>query len=368
VPDVRVAFDEQIFAIQRHGGISRVFAELAHEFVSNPELGVELQPVAAPLVNEYLLRDPGTAKTLVVRPSRHWFTSIARSLARRRHHGPVDIVHNTFYLPRALADYPEAKRVVTVHDMIPEIFPHTRRRLDFLTVKKRYVLSADHIVCVSESTKSDLLDIYGPVIAPVSVVYSGVGPEFNPSAAPVPKWPHEYVLHVGHRSAYKGGETLFRAFADLRNDFPDLTLVLAGGGPLSRQEAALAESLGIRDRVVQQQVPDSLMPSAYAHALVFVFPSEYEGFGLPVVEAMASGTPMVLCHSSALPEVGGSVAQYFDASRPTSLAEQLGSLLSDESLRECLSAEGLKRAKEFTWDRTAASMVDVYRRTLDGPI
>ena len=363
---MRVAFDEQIFAIQRHGGISRVFAELAHEFVSNPELVVELQPVAAPLVNEYLLRDPATAKTLVVRPSRHWSLSIARSLARRRHHGPVDIVHNTFYLPRALADYPEAKRVVTVHDMIPEIFPQTRRRLDFLTVKKRYVSSADHIVCVSESTKADLLDIYGSVDAPISVVYSGVGPEFHPLAAPVPKWPHEYVLHVGHRSSYKGGEILFRAFADLRNDFPELTLMLAGGGPLIRQEAALAESLGIRDRVVQQQVPDSLMPSAYAHARAFVFPSQYEGFGLPAVEAMASGTPMVLCKSSALPEVGGHVAQYFEAANPTSLAHQLGSLLSDESLRQHLSEEGSKRAREFTWDQTAASMVDVYRQTLDG--
>ena len=129
---VRVAFDEQIFAIQRHGGISRVFAELAHEFEVNPEHGVQLQPVNAPIINEYILRDSTTADHLVVRPGRHWATTIARSMARRRHTGPADIVHSTFYLPRMLKDYPQARRIVTIYDMIPEMFPQSRRRLDFL--------------------------------------------------------------------------------------------------------------------------------------------------------------------------------------------------------------------------------------------
>lgn len=363
---MRVAFDEQIFAIQRYGGISRVFAELAHEYVAHPEIGVELQPVAAPLVNEYVLRDPDTAKSLVIRPSRHWSLSIARSLARRRHRGPVDIVHNTFYLPRALADYPEAKRVVTVHDMIPEIFPATRRRLDFLTVKKKYVTSADHIVCVSEATKNDLLSIYGPVGAPISVVYSGVGPEFNPAAPPVPKWPNHYLLQVGHRSAYKGGETLFRAFALVAKRFPDVTLVLAGGGPLTRQESVLANALGIGGRIVQQEVPDGLMPSAYANAAAFVFPSTYEGFGLPILEAMAAGTPMILCQSSALPEIGGDAAEYFEPGNSEALAMQIEAILTDSALQNALRNFGLNRAKLFSWRDTAESMYEVYRQTMKG--
>ena len=363
---MRVAFDEQIFAIQRHGGISRVFAELAHQFVSNPDLGVELQPVAAPLVNEYLLRDPVVARTLVVRPSRHWSASIARSLARRRHHGPVDIVHNTFYIPRALADYPGAKRVVTVHDMIPEIFPATRRRLDFLTVKKKYVASADHIVCVSEATKNDLLSIYGPVEAPISVVYSGVGPEFNPAAPPIPKWPDHYLLQVGHRSAYKGGETLFRAYALVAKRFPDVRLVLAGGGPLTRQESALANALRIGGRIFQREGPDSLMPSAYANAAAFIFPSTYEGFGLPILEAMAAGTPMVLCQSSALPEIGGEAAEYFEPGNSEALAVKIEVVLTDSAVRKALRSFGLDRSKLFSWRNTAESMFEVYRRTMRG--
>ena len=366
VPVVRVAFDEQIFAIQRYGGISRVFAELAHQFIANPELGVELQPVAAPLVNEYILRDPLTMKALDIRQSRHWAPSIARSLARRRHKGPADIVHNTFYLPRALDDYPQAKRVVTIHDMIPEIFPQTRRRLDFLTVKRRYVETADHIVCVSESTKRDLQKIYGPITAPISVVPSGVGPEFNPLAPPVPKWPENYLLHVGHRSGYKGGKTLFTAFASIREELPSLTLVLAGGGSLIGEERAMLDDLGISSSVLQQQVPDALMPSAYANAKAFIFPSQYEGFGLPILEAMASGTPLILCNSSALPEVGGEAAIYFNQGDISGLAAAAWSVCTDSRAREALILKGQDRVRKFTWTETAERMRKVYLSTLLG--
>jgi glycosyltransferase involved in cell wall biosynthesis len=361
---VRVAFDEQIFAIQRYGGISRVFAELAHQFIANPELGVELQPVAAPLVNEYILKDPLTAKTLDVRASRHWAPSIARSLARRRHKGSVDVVHNTFYLPRALADYPEAKRVVTVHDMIPELFPDSRRRLDFLTVKKRYVEAADHIICVSESTKRDLQTIFGSLDAPITVVPSGVGPEFTPKVAPLAKWPQEYLLHVGHREGYKGGDVLFKAFSHIMDAHPNLMLMLAGGGPLTVDEKRNIAALHIDDRVLQEQLPDSSMPSAYANAQLFVFPSECEGFGLPILEAMASGTATVLCEASALPEVGGNAAIYFSARDSQKLAQAISALLDDEALRSDMIHRGQMRAREYSWERTARVTADVYREVV----
>jgi glycosyltransferase involved in cell wall biosynthesis len=361
---VRVAFDEQIFAIQRHGGISRVFAELAHEFVSDPNLGVELQPVAAPLVNEYLLRDPATTKQLVIRPARHWAPTLTRSMLRRRHHGPADIVHNTFYLPRALADYPQAKRVVTIHDMIPELFPNTRRRLDFLTVKRRYVERADHIVCVSESTKRDLLTCFGPVSAPISVVYSGVGREFHPGADPMRGWPRRYLIYVGNRSAYKDAATLYRAFAAVVKDDPDLHLMLVGGGPLTNEESSVLTRLGIASRVRQEVVHDSDMPSAYGNALLFVFPSEYEGFGLPVLEAMASGTPMVLCDASSLPEVGGDVARYFPTRNDEALAATVRELIDDDVQRKDMRDRGLERVLGFSWAHTARAMADVYRATI----
>ena len=360
-----MAFDEQIFAIQRFGGISRVFAELAKQFISQSELGVELQPVAAPLVNEYILRDPILAEALAVRRARHWGPTIARSLVRRRHRGPADIVHNTFYFPRALADYPQAKRVVTIHDMIPELFPATRRRLDFLTAKHRYIERADLIVCVSESTKRDLLQTYGEITTPITVVPSGVSPDFFPGLPRISGWPSNYFLHVGHRTGYKAGSTLFRAFTQVVKEDTDVQLVLVGGGPLSQSESALLAKLGITTRVTQQQVPDSLMPNAYANARGFVLPSEYEGFGLPVLEAMAAGTPAVLSDSSSLPEVGGDAASYFRQGDVEHLAEALWRILVRDGERIELVARGLERAKRFTWGETARKMKAAYVKTLE---
>lgn len=360
-----MAFDEQIFAIQRHGGISRVFAELAREFETNPNHGVDLQPVNAPIVNEYILRDQTTAQRLVVRPGKHWAGTIARSMARRRHTGPADIVHSTFYLPRMLKDYPQAKRVVTVHDMIPEIFPQSRRRLDFLTSKHEYVRKADHVICISESTKRDLLRIYPDVTAPVTVIHHGVGPEFMPDAPPLPSFPDSYLIHVGMRQDYKDGTTLFRAFAHIASSYRDLQLILVGGGPISNQERQLLIDLGIETRVTQTTLREPDLPSAYAHARMCVFPSQYEGFGFPALEAMASGTPVILCSSSSLPEIGGESAWYFEPGDDAALAKQIASVLDDPSATSTRAREALERSRSFTWTNSAAKVADVYRKTAE---
>ena len=360
---MRVAFDEQIFAIQRHGGISRVFAELAREFETDPGHGVQLQPVNAPIVNEYILRDRATADRLVVRPGKHWATTIARSMSRRRHTGPADIVHSTFYLPRMLKDYPQAKRVVTVYDMIPEIFPKSRRRLDFLTSKHEYVRKADHVVCISESTRRDLLRIYPDVKAPVTVVHLGVGPEFTPSAPPLPSFPDNYLIHVGMRQDYKDGSTLFRAFAHIASGYRDLQLILVGGGPITGQERQLLTELGIETRVTQTTLREPDLPSAYANARMCVFPSQYEGFGFPALEAMASGTPVILCDSSSLPEIGGETAWYFDPGDDAALAKQISAVLDDPDRTDAKILQARERARSFSWANSAANLAEVYRQT-----
>lgn len=124
--------------------------------------------------------------------------------------------------------------------------------------------------------------------------------------------------------------------------------------------------LGISERVSQVSLPDADMPSAYANARVFVFPSRYEGFGLPVLEAMASGTPAVLCDSSALPEVGGDSAIYFRMGDAEDLATAVLEILSDGSLRDKLIHEGLERARLFSWRSTAQKTADVYRTVVGG--
>ena len=361
---MRVALDEQIFAIQPYGGISRMFAELAQQFLAGAVPDVELLPLQAPIVNRYVLDNPKLSAQLHAREASSPWTSLARYLSRLRTTSDADVVHNTFYLPHGLVPTRGAKRIVTVHDMIPELMPHSRRRLDWLTLKQRYVQSADHIICVSEATKQDLLKVYGIPKAPISVVHHGVDPRFHPDVPRADFLPERYVLHVGHRAQYKDADVFFRAFARIAQDEPEMQLLCVGGDGLTEAESQRLTDLGIRDRVSQRYLPDALMASAYAHAEVFVFPSHFEGFGIPALEAMACGTPVILAAATSLPEVGGEAAEYFEPGSDEDLARVLQALLHDPQRQEDLRSRGFERAAGFTWGRAAQETAVVYRSTL----
>ncbi len=359
-----MAIDEQIFAIQRYGGISRMFAELARRFVNGQEADVTLLPFNAPVVNRYLLDHPEVAVPLGAREARSEWTALARYLFRPRTRPSCDVVHNSFYLPHGLAPVKGAKRIVTVHDMIPERLPQTRRRLDWLTLKRRYVDQADHIICVSDATRRDLVELYGPLRAPVSVVHHGVDERFHPAAPRLDFLPDRYILFVGNRDQYKDAPVLFEAFATLAGDHPDLSILCAGGAGLTHQESDWLAGHGIRDRVSQRYLSDEEMASAYAHAEIFVFPSRFEGFGLPALEAMASGTPVILARATSLPEVGGDAALYFEPGNVVQLAALMDNLLNNAEEQDALRARGLSRAALFTWKRSSASIADIYRMCL----
>lgn len=363
---MRVALDEQIFAIQPYGGISRMFAEIAQQFAAGVVPDVELLPLHAPIVNRYVLDDPGLQSHLHAQQARNEWVALARYFSRLRVKTTADIVHNTFYLPHGLTPIGNAKRIVTVHDMIPELMPHTRRRLDWLTLKRRYVDAADHVICVSEATKQDLIKVYGLTRAPISVVHHGVDPRFHPDVAKADFLPARYVLYVGHRKQYKDADVLFRAFARVARRDGDLQLLLVGGDGLSDREVERLVELGIRDRVSQRYLSDELMASAYVHAEVFVFPSHFEGFGLPALEAMACGTPVILARATSLPEVGGEAAAYFEPGDDEDLAGNISDLLGDAATRDDLRARGLQRAAQFTWRKAAERTAEVYRAALAG--
>ena len=357
---MRVALDEQIFAVQSFGGISRLFFELARSY--SGEVPLELLSIDAPIVNDYLLSDAALARQLGVRRASGPYAALASYLTRRTRRTTADVIHHTFYLPRGLRDEQQAQRIVTVYDMIPELLPRTRRRLDFLTEKHRYVTRADHVVCISESTRRDLLKVHPDVHVPITIAYPGVDSRFRPDAPRIPSLPEPYVLHVGNRSSYKDAGTLLRAFTAIAGDHADLSLVLVGGGPLTRDERALLG--GFLPRVTQRTLSDQDMPAAYAQATLTVFPSRYEGFGLPAVEAMASGSPLILADTSSLPEVGGQAAAYFPPGDEHALATLMVALLADGARRDAMRAQGLERARQFTWARFAAANISAYEAAL----
>ena len=360
------AFDEQIFAIQAYGGISRMFAELATAFIEDSTLDVELLPLNAPIINRYVLDSDPVRARLAVRDAQHEYRALGRYFMRLQPRRNLDIVHNTFYLPHGLAGYPGARRIVTIHDMIPELVPRTRRRLDFLTLKKRYVGRADHVICVSEATRRDLIRVFPDISAPISVIHHGVDGRFQPGMPRINALPDRYVLFVGNRGQYKDADVLFRAFAALPSTHTDVKLMCVGGGPFTATEVTTLNALGIAARTVQADLSDTDMVAAYNHADVFVFPSRFEGFGMPALEAMACGTATVLTDATSLPEVGGDAAEYFPTGDHVALATIVDALLSDEVRRTELEQRGLRRARQFTWQKAAQQHADVYRAAL-GP-
>ena len=362
---MRVLLDGQSFR-QRRGGISRYFASLLAEFRSHPELGIEAITPFRYVNNDFLLDlDP-------VRYKRPWvsdssvslmaFTILNQMRPRRSVH--PEIVHHTGYSAKYLRVGEGVRRVSTVHDMIPELFPHYFGRSNPHLDKQKFVESSDAVLCVSESTRKDLLRIFGPPRGEVFVTPLGVSPRFSPHATK-PRWtPEEYLLFVGHRQGYKGFPTLLNAFSRVARHHTELQLVCVGGTPFDAEEVAAIDGSGLANRLSQQVVDDAELPGLYASARAFVFPSLYEGFGLPVLEAFACGCPALLADIPCFREVADEAALFFPASDPTALADLIEHILVDQVLRAATVRRGLLRAKVFPWHRTARLTAEAYGEIL----
>jgi glycosyltransferase involved in cell wall biosynthesis len=253
---------------------------------------------------------------------------------------------------------------VTVVDMIPELLPELWPKGNPHLAKHDFVRRASAIVCISESTRRDLLRIYGPLEAPIDVVPLAVSGNFRPGGTFAHPLPDDYILFLGSRAPYKEFGVAAEAFAAIRAGHPGLSLVVVGGGRFTKAEQANLERLSITGLVHRVDATDADLPALFGGARVFAFPSRYEGFGLPTLEAMACGTPAVLANSSSHPEAGGDAALYFEPGDASALGAQLVRLLRDADLRAALVARGLERAAGFTWQRTAARTRDVYAKVL----
>jgi glycosyltransferase involved in cell wall biosynthesis len=290
--------------------------------------------------------------------------------------GGADIFHSPdFTLPPLL----RARSVLTVHDLTFLHYPeHAPRGLvDYLSqVVPRSVRRANVVVADSESTRRDLIERWGTAPEKVRVVYAGVSADFSPVADPAKRAEvcsrygirAPFILTVGTLQPRKNHLRLVQAFSRLQmgGAHPDLTLAIAGGsGWQYDQVRAEVARLGPTERVrFAGFVQDADLPALYSSASVLAFPSLYEGFGLPVLEAMACGTPVVCSSASSLPEVAGDAALMVDPADTQALADAIDRALSDTGLREGMSRRGLAQAARFTWAAAAGSLLDAYRLAL----
>jgi glycosyltransferase involved in cell wall biosynthesis len=282
----------------------------------------------------------------------------------------LDIIHypNQFggiFLPRSI------RRVVTLHDLTPLLFPSMHPRIRVLAHKLAARLAlrrADRIMVDSDHTGKDLIAFQPDCANRVVTVYPGVGAAHSPGGRD-PSFlvrkglPRPYILTVGVLEPRKNHALLLTALGQLVASGHDLDLVIIGRqgwhwvDPRTRSEF---QSLTGRVRILED-VADHEMVEYYRHAAAFAYPSWYEGFGLPVLEAMACGAPVVCSNTSSLPEAGGTAALYADPHDPAAFAAQLARVLRDNELRGRMVASGLRRARQLSWRRTALAVLEVYR-------
>ena len=301
-------------------------------------------------------------------------TGFAWRLLRDR----LDLFHATHYVIPPLA---RARAVVTIHDIIHVLYPQflpNRAALLYARVMIRRALSrADRIVTVSHNTKRDLVDYFGIAPARIEVIYNGVAARFRPDLPHAERdrvaakygLPRPYLLFLGGEKPHKNVRSVLRAFAEARREraLPH-TLVLAGPMPPNRSRVeALISALDLESRVVRTGiVPEEDLPGLFAGADAFLYPTLYEGFGLPVAEAMACGTPVLTSSTSALQEIAGGYAYLVDPMDVDAIARGIADLATDPSRRAELAELGKRRAAGFSWDRAAAETLRVYADALSG--
>ncbi|HEV8675283.1 MAG TPA: glycosyltransferase family 1 protein [Methylomirabilota bacterium] len=367
---MRIAIDARLWGEPR-SGIGRYTRSLVEALLA---LAPDMQwilylddrpaPVAAP---------PGAETRCVGGRQRLLWSLWAAPRDLRQH--PVDLFHGVtgFELPRAGA----SRLVTTVHDLIPLRLPSLvpwRHRWAVRALLGGALRRATRVIAVSEATRAEVLARFRLDPAKIVVVPEAAAPHFTaPTAAETARvrarygLASPYVLFVGLLEPKKNLPALFEAADRLRRAgaWGETRLVLAGARGWGMTDlAADAERRGLADVVrLLGPVPEADLPGLYAGARAFAFPSLWEGFGLPVLEAMAAGVPVVAARRGALPEVTAGAALLVEP-EGAALAEALGTLLADAALRERLREAGLARAKAFSWERTASETLAVYRAAL----
>jgi glycosyltransferase involved in cell wall biosynthesis len=227
--------------------------------------------------------------------------------------------------------------------------------------KRRAIMSAQRVICISESTKRDLLERYPVREERVSVTHLASEIDAGMAHGPEPTPAPPFYLYVGSRSSYKNFAGLLRAFAKAVSVKPGLALCVVGD-PFTEAEGRLVADLKLGGHVEHYgHASDSHLAKLYRRSVALVYPSLYEGFGIPPLEAMSCGTVAVVSNVSSLPEVVGDAGLMFDPRSADELIDILLSLPGDETKREELILKGRRRAREFSWDKTAAQTVEVYR-------
>ncbi len=361
---MKVLYDYQIFRTQRYGGISRYFTNLIQ--------WSDKENVVVPVFhskNYYFnkLNDNFDHKyeSMLVEKVNNWISKYLTRRTLRKHQ--IDIFHPTNYDSYFLRYLKNEKVIITVHDLGRELFPQYYGNIAiFLEEKKKLILAADHIIAVSNNTKEDLIRYYDINPDKITVVYHGLPLRFGKVNITLRGLPERYILFVGQRTDNKNFKLFLEAMSKVLVEDETLNLLCVGGGEFTENERKEIAGLGISKQVGQRNLNDEVLAACYRQALAFVYPSIYEGFGIPILEAFTMKCPTILSDIGSFREVAQDAGIYFNPNDVSMIKAQIKWVLDPDNkskIEEKIKL-GTKIAHSFTLDNTYEKTYEVYEAVL----
>ena len=362
---MNIFFDYQAFT-QRYGGVSRYYCELMKGINEQKQHRAHLSIIWSENIH---LREYGfPVSTYPYYKGHRFFEKVNRLYncfeARTRKY---DIFHATYFDDFLIPYVKTTPFVTTFYDMTYERLSHRFAELSddkwIIPQKKKVAQKASHLIAISHSTKQDMISLLGIPEEKITVIHlsSPFKQDYNNSENKSANPP--YLLYVGKRYEYKNFISFLRAIAHILIQH-QVTLICAGGGDFTNQEYNIIKELSLNRLVKYKEINDTILKNLYKGAIAFAFPSLYEGFGIPVLEAFACNCPCLLSNTSSLPEVGGKAALYMDPTDPESMANAVESVILDNELRGSLIEQGRQQLTRFSWQRTVSETLQMYRKLI----
>ena len=370
---MKVLYDHQAFTGLKFGGVARYFYELLSDFSQREDVDFDLALRFSN--NEYLTGASFSNHSGFTNFLDYVTTNKVVSFVNRLNSlryirlGEYDIFHPTYYHKYFLNHIGNKPFVLTFHDTTNEKYHQQFPALggDMFELKQTLLERATRVIAVSENTKQEMLSYFDVDESKVDVIYHGTAfTQIVPNgAAEKVITPPHFLLYVGNRSDFKNFNFFIKSVKPLLVQHADLQVVCAGGKRFSPEERKYLSELGLTDRVLHHHIEsDEMLFVLYQRALAFVFPSLNEGFGIPILEAFATGCPVVLSNASCFPEIASDAAVYFQPQDADSILYAVKEVVDSQSLRQILIKRGTERIRLFSGQETANKTLDVYRKAL----
>lgn len=356
---MKLFFDSQIFSWQKSGGISRYYSEVIPILINKLKCRVYIPIVFSrniysrktTIFNRSLRFSLGNSVNILINK----LVVVYRMLFCK-----YDIFHPTYYDPYFLNYVGNHSLVITVYDMIHEIYPEYFPRDKTTKWKKLLTDRADQIIAISQSTADDLVRIFNIDKEKINVVY--LATSIHKLKKKKLRLPKKYLLYVGDRANYKNFDVLIKAMSEIMLNNASLHVVCIGGGKFTQTELSLFGMY--QSRYHQMMLTDPQLAYSYSKAECLVITSLYEGFGLPLLEAMQCGCPVISSDTSSLPEVGGKAPIYFSPKDVKALVSCINVLTTNPKKRNEMIQAGYKQAKKFSWQKCATQTYNVYKKAM----